>query len=517
MVFVESQANDLSKAKVSNFYATLLSLWLPALALTAYLSQTTPLMIPGSDVWLHLIRIEHDLDSTWHTIWHVIKNLFGINDLLYLANLIHRTQSLISFALVFVSAKLILTVVFYKSSTSQVIINTGSWLAVIFWTVMHGFFAGPIFASWFIVFANNYQIAYPTYFFGVATLIYALHLYSLYKFNLKTVVLLAITATCIVFTGVIHASELPYFILAGLFLILAFFKIRLLPAYIGITAIFAAIIYLSFDSLPGIKTPTLFKVLSQESNNGTISTITSTGAETLSSDYGYNTFNYYFVFAFLSTALVTLLLQFKNNNSTDKRILVFILLSSTPSLLYLTNFGAGLLGMITYPTLAYRFTWSSFLFLGPAILTIYLYNHLKKIKWIAFALPLIALISIPLLSLKFERQQISYHYVRSLHKTLDPSNTRSGFSPHQKEWFEDAYSKIIQANFKKPICVDIYTAQYLYFNKNYKNVILPSRRYRGTGIQVDKELYDQCKYPINGGTVFKDLGITRGPWDYRGW
>jgi hypothetical protein len=426
MVFTQSNVNDLPKAEHNLTCAYFLAIGLPALVLAAYLLNTTPLMIPGSDVWLHLISIEYDLDTTWHSIWHVIMNLFGINDLLYLANVIHRTQSLISFALVFISAKLILTVIFHKISTPHVIIIAGSWLAVVFWTVMHGFFAGPIFASWFIVFANNYQIAYPAYFLGIATLIYAIHLYSLHKFNLKTVALLAVTVICIIFAGVIHASELPYFILAGIFLILAFFKIRLLPIYIGITSAFAAILYWSFDSLPGIRTPTLFKVLNREPSNEVINAITSIGAETLASDYGYNTFNYFFIFAFLSTAVVTVLLQFKNNNSTNKRILFFILLSSTPSLLYLTNFGAGLLGMITYPTLAYRFTWSSFLFLGPSILVIYLYNHLSKIKWIAFILPLTAVLLIPLLSLKFERQQVSYHYVRSLQKTL-PIKYPGGF------------------------------------------------------------------------------------------
>jgi hypothetical protein len=493
------------------------SQWIPFAILALYLLQTTPLMIPGSDVWLHLIRIENNSDGVWHSLWHTIMNFLGIHDLLYLANFIHKTQSLISFVLIFISAKLILEVIFYQSNTRNTAINIGAWLAVIFWTVMHGFFAGPIFASWFIVFANNYQIAYPAYFFGVASIIYALHLHILHRQKVKPTLLIAVAIACIIFTGVIHASDLPYFILASIFLALAFFQKKYIPIYLAITIVFMALIYTIFDPMPRTKVPTLFKIIDETPPNEFIHAISNIGQETLTSDYGFNTFNYFFIFAFASVIAIILLQKDKNNIPINQRLILFILLSSTPSLLYLTNFGAGLLGMITYPSLAYRFTWSSFLFLGPSILAIYLYIKLQKFKWVVILIQITALITIPLLSFKFEEQQVSYHYVRSLYKTLDPSNTRAGFSAEQSEWFENAYTKIVQANFKNPICVDIYTAQYLYFQKNYKNVILPSRRYRGTGIKVDKSLYRQCKYPIDGGTVFKDLGITSGPWSYRGW
>lgn len=493
------------------------SQWIPFTILALYLLQTTPLMIPGSDVWLHLIRIEKNSDGAWHSLWHTIMNFLGIHDLLYLANIIHKTQSLISFALIYISAKLILEVIFYQSNTRNTVINIGAWLAVIFWTVMHGFFAGPIFASWFIVFANNYQIAYPSYFLGVACIIYAIHLHILHQQMLKPTLLIAVTAACIIFTGVIHASELPYFILASIFLALAFFQKRYIPIYLSITIVFIALVYSAFDSMPKTKGPALFEIIDKTPPNEFIHAISSIGQETLNSEYGFNTFNYFFIIAFASVIAIIILQKDKNNIPINQRLILFILISSTPSLLYLTNFGSGLLGMITYPSLAYRFTWSSFLFLGPSILAIYFYIKLQKFKWVAILIPITALITIPLLSFKFEEQQVSYHYVRSLHKTLDPSNTRAGFSAEQSEWFENAYTKIIQANFKKPICVDIYTAQYLYFQKNYKNLILPSRRYRGTGIKVDKALYRQCKYPIDGGTVFKDLGITSGPWSYSGW
>lgn len=500
-----------------SFKKNLWTQWIPFAILTLYLLRTTPLMIPGSDIWLHLINIEHNTGRAWHSIWHAIMNFLGINDLLYLAGFIHKIQSLISFALIYISAKLILEVIFYQSNTPNTVINIGAWLAVIFWTVMHGFFAGPIFASWFIVFANNYQIAYPTYFFGVACIIYAAHLYLRHQQELKPALLISVTIACIIFTGVIHASELPYFILACIFLILASFKVRLIPAYITILVTFMGLIYVAFDSIPGTRIPTLFKIINKTSPNEVIQTIASIGQETLASGYGFNTFNYFFVFAFASVIAIIILQKNESITPINQRLILFILLSSTPSLLYLTNFGAGLLGMITYPTLAYRFTWSSFLFLGPSILAIYLYIKFHKFRWIAIAMPLAALTTIPLLSWKFEEQQVSYHYVRSLYKTLDASNTRSGFSPERKAWFEDAYIKIIQANFEEPICTDIYTAQYLYFQKNYKNVILPSRRYRGTGIQVDSALYNQCKYPADGGQVLKDLSISHAPWNHGAW
>lgn len=496
--------------------ANLLTLWLPFAALSLYLLQTTPLMIPGSDIWIHLIQIEHNSGRAWHKIWHALMNALGLFDLLHLANVIHKTQSLISFSLIFISARLILAVIFFNNKPNAILLNLYSWLAVIFWAIMHGFFAGPIYAAWFVVFANNYQIAYPTYFFGIACVIYGIHLYTIRGNNLSSLLYFSTAVGCVIFIALIHASELPYFILASIFLMIVFFKIRHLPIYLTLIFTSSLLLYSFFDNISS-RRPALFSIKGEKGFEQMISSIHQTGMETLASEYGFNTFNYFFIFAFLAI-LFTCLLVFRDKKiKLNKNLIAFILLSSTPALMYLTHLGAGLLGMITYPTLAYRFTWSTFLFLVPSILSIYLFFYFTKFKWIAHAYPIIILIIIPFLSFNFENQQVSYKHVRSLFKALDPTSTRAGLSDEQQKWLDNTLEILEKQKFEKPICIDIYTAHYLYFSKRFSNVILMPHYFGFVGTSIDRHSNHGCRHPVDGGYVFKSLGITRGPWSYKAW
>jgi len=494
---------------------THISWWLPALALITYASQTHPLMWPGSDVWVHLMLIENS-GRAWHDAWRFFASVFGIQDLLALINVIHVAQSAISFLLVYAASRLIFITLFYNSKISPHAINYYSWSALAIWVLMHGFHAGPVWASWFVIFANNYQIALPVYIFGIASIIYTGHLIATNADRFNVLFFGSLSVASVLFTAIIHAAELPYFILSISFLIIAFFDKRYLKLYFVTLLLFAAISIVSIEIF-SYRKPAFYELLVNQSLTQALMTIQSTGSATLSGEYGYNTFNYWFLSSFLLLCVSFVFSYMHKGRSTQSKLMFFILLSSIPALMYSTAFGAGLLGMITYPDLAYRFTWSTFLFLAFPLAALYFTQRFSLPKFMMPALMVVCMASIPILSKFYEQDRVSYQYAISLIKALDSTKTFAGMSSTQQAWLDDAHEQLLQSNLSKPFCTDIFTAHYLYFQKRYQNVIIPRRYMISADLKHDRKLYDRCKFPMDGGFLHHEMGIKTGPWNYNPW
>lgn len=496
----------------SNLYV---SWWLPSLALVTYTSQTHPLMWPGSDVWVHLMLIENS-GRAWHDAWRFFAAVFGMQDLLALINVIHVVQSAASFLLVFAASRLTFVVLFHNTNISPHAINYYSWSALAVWVLMHGFNAGPVWTSWFVVFANNYQIALPVYVFGMASIIYTTHLIATNADRFKVLVFGTLSLASIVFTAIIHAAELPYFILSIGFLIIAFFEKKHLKLYLVALLLFAAISIAAIEFF-SYRKPAFYELLANQSLTQAWTTIQSTGSATLSGEYGYNTFNYWFFSSFLLVCISVVAAYMHKGRSTQSKLMFFVLLSSIPALMYSTAFGAGLLGMITYPDLAYRFTWSTFLFLAFPLTAIYLTQRFSLPRFMMPALMVVAMATIPMVSKFYEQDRVSYQYAVSLVKTLDSTKTFSGMSTTQQAWLDDAHKRLLQLNLSQPFCTDIFTAHYLYFQKRYQNVIIPRRYMISADLKHDRALYDRCRFPMDGGFLHQEMGIKPGPWNYNPW
>jgi len=505
--FKEAHANSLKEY---------VSFWIPFIAICVYSLSSHPHMWPGSDVWVHLMLIEHNNGRIWHDFWVYIYKVFNIDNTLQLINIIHSAQTLASFILLYLSTRIILNLIYHETNVEKYQINLASWLSTAIWAMMHGFHSGPVWASWFVIFANNYQIALPVYFFGVACIIKSLHLIQTHQQTSQKALYMALLIASVCFVAVIHAAEIPYFIFSGLFLIVVFFNKKYIVHYITLAATAMVTLYFLLQYY-SYRLPTLFEVVLENGFIGSISATQQIGAETLSGPYGYNTFNYWFYATILCALIMFAVTLRQNKNSFAHKVLAFIMLSSIPAILYSFNFGAGLLGLITYPELAYRFTWSTFLFMGIPILAVYTCQAfpLKKVHVLLVSLSIF--IVIPLLSYKFEADKVSYHYAVSMIKSLDDTKTLSGLSAEQQAWLDDTHKRLLENPVNELVCTDIFTAHYLYFQKNYREVIIPRRYLISAEMRHDRRVYDRCTFPKSGGSVIRNLNPNPSPWNYNSW
>jgi hypothetical protein len=168
--------------------------------------------------------------------------------------------------------------------------------------------------------------------------------------------------------------------------------------------------------------------------------------------------------------------------------------------------------MITGLDIAWRFTFSSFLFMAPALalLSVSLaWTTLAKTCF-QFALALGLIISVLLTSRLTETQLVSYRYARSLALSFSAEQMRFGLKTEQRQWLDSVHQKLMTASPKKMICTDMFTAYYLFFIKDYDQVVLPDR----ISIFVDsKRSQPKCAFPQDGGDI-KSLNVGAVPWNF---
>ena len=200
-----------------------------ALLSVVFVANSYPFMYPAFDMWWHMAWIElaNEYSSSdirvWHRLWSEIFEIINIKDFFEKSLIIHRAQFLVTFASVWAAGYLILRTVFIGASLRRIELAVNSWFGVVIWLIINGSISmsrgGPGYSvttqSWISWYSINYQITLPIYLLSTAGLLY---LVAVPARNVVNIGLAISVAVGVVMIALIHSAEIPYFILASIFI-----------------------------------------------------------------------------------------------------------------------------------------------------------------------------------------------------------------------------------------------------------------------------------------------------------
>jgi len=500
------------------------SLLIPAGVWLLYSWASSPMMYPGFDIWSHLAHMEWTdaRSEPWRLFWAGVFDAFDTSDYFEKAQLIHRVQLLLMGCMLFFSARWVLLLALSKTQTLLYLFNLAAWFSLLIWLVMHGTVSTPVFGqnpvwqSWVQWYSVNYQIALPLYVFSASSLMFGLFGREAHSDSYPSWFYLTMGLAAALGVAVIHAAELPYLLLALLAIGLIWFKWSLKWYYLalGITIGFLGYFGLKFS----YALPEGLHALRNTGWRGFLQSVAANGHQMVNGlNRGNASWNYWYwatTLAAVAALLISLRFNKLNNNdskSVNTRVVLFILLSMLPAAMLQFKWTSGLMTMITYPALAWRFTFSSFLFVAPAALFLILCNVFPR--WQAaklFTAMGACFIFLVLVSSKLtETHSVSYQYAKSVVMALSAEKMSFGATPKQKEWVLSVKEGLEKSRVSTPVCTDMFTAYHLFFIHRYENVVLPNRI---SGIIDPQRTEAGCNFPIEGGAVVKSLGVGPSPW-----
>jgi len=502
---------------------TLLTLIAPGAVWTAYALLSYPLMYPGLDVWLHLVWMEFDgnRQEVWHQVWSGVFKAFGLESYFAKAKLIHSMQVLMTGGLLFGAGRWLLVLVFANQKLAPAALNLAAWLAVLMWAIMHGTKSSPIgsgidmWFGWLQWYSVNYQIALPMYVFAIAALLYGMfgHWVQPQLFRRWPYFMAAGLAT--VGVAALHAAELPYVLVAMLLVGVLWLRWAWRWYYLVSTLALMALIWLGLQF--SYKLPTGFEVLAQGGPSALLEQVYANGLLIIEGlNRGNASWNYWYWVALVLAGTAWLMLWRLPSLPTrglQLRIAGLVLASSAPAAMLHFTWTAGVLAMVTYPALAWRFTFSSFLFMGPsmALLALALYwpraTKLGVQALVAGAL----LVGVLLASRQTETNWVSYQYARGVVLSLSPQHMRFGLQPDQQKWLTGLHTHLLDNPPEQLICTDMFTAYYLFFVKGYDHVVLPWRISRFFDPNRNE---GNCQFPKDGGDLVQQLNLGPVPWRF---
>jgi hypothetical protein len=486
---------------------------LPALLFAAYVLYSYPMMYPGLDVYIHLVRIDAGSNGRWALFWHRLFELLQIDQALLRALMIHRVQTALTGVLLYLTAAWLLRLVFSSLRVDTALIRLGAWYSVLIWLLMHGTVSRPINGStriwqaWLQWYSVNYQIALPLALFAVAALLYGLLAAGLRR--AQRAAYLAAAATAAGTTALIHAAEVPYVLFALLLAGLLFYRRAWRRWYLAAAA--AALLLLLLGLTQSYRLPHGFVVLQRDGFAALIAEWAAAGRQlTDGLNRGNAGWNLWF-WVTTAMALAALRLLWPQLSSLPRRVLLLVLLSALPAAGLYHAWTAGLPALVTYPRLAWRFVFASLLFVAPALLLIAVVQHdrPRRAPLVLSGLFGLLLAAVLLVSYVYEPNRVSFRYARSLLFALDPQAMYFRLPPAEAAWLADLEARLAAQPPQQPLCTDTFTAYRLYFERGYPAVALPERL---TDDMRPPLPPTDCRFPRDGGPVLQQLGVAPPPW-----
>ncbi len=388
-----------------------------------------PMMYPGYDFGLHLNTI-NDLsthsNNFWHTVWANTFAHFGIPDVASQRGLIiHRTQSFITLALLMTSA-------FWFLGTALKRLDRHAQLqlaavAVLFWLVLHGTYSSPPgergtshVLSWLLWYSINYQITLPLFFFGAASLLKAVTAPS----RLATLLWLALVVATAYLIARVHVAELVYFVFIGG----CIFLIYVLPGQSWRTLLIGALV-VAFVVWGGqqfsYREPLLIDLMRRSSNWAEfIQFIDHYGLRMVGMNLNRSATSWHSLY---SVSLFAALLAWVfARTPAARRLAALVVLSTALALGIQFHYSAGLLATVMYEFVAWRFGFSTLLFLAVVLLVgMWMERRPQSTSpWrtsgLLMGLPLGVLALVVLYARAFEHFSPAYQFAKSLLFSLDP-------------------------------------------------------------------------------------------------
>jgi hypothetical protein len=463
----------------------------PSLALVTLVlaaMQTYPMMYPGYDIWWHLDVINsvshfkgHSY-GRWHWIWNRLLQPNESSDVFEQALLIHRSQFALTVILIFSSSLLILATIFKNHKLPAWLTSGLSLVAVAYWLLMHGTssstaFGGEMSAvtlSWMNWYSVSHQISLPIYVFGAGLALYLLGGPKLGRQG-KTLTAVGVVVS-FVLVAVIHAAELPYFLFVLLVAGIVYKTRSQRDAFfVTVVGVLICLFTVFIATNIGYGRPDIVEKISSGNWTQIFASIISDG--NLLVDGGMNrgetSWNGLYSLAFVVLLVSGLEAKIRFSDGAMLRGIICIAISGAmPALLY-DRFGAGILAQITYPLLAWRFSFSSLLFVAPSVLgaLIYLLVRLRPSNIAPLVLVVLIFGAYLQSSNKFEPARLN---ARGLIASTQPDIIRFGLKSDELTELTALKNWVMDGGESRMKCVDVFSSYYLHYYMKIRNICLPS-------------------------------------------
>jgi hypothetical protein len=490
-----------------------------------FVFNSYPFMYPGYDMWWHMGSIEFaHLSSNgaqgrfyWHAFWGWLLPELNIHGIFDRALIIHRVQLSLTALMVGASGYLALRAAFHKTAATRAELLLCALLGVLVWFLMHGTWSmaiggGPdsyALMPWISWYSLNYQISLPFTLLASAALIYAV---SMPLGMAQRVLMWLLCAATIAVAAVIHAAEVPYFLFSAVLVGALYIRGRRAALLLS-ALVLAGVIFVSAALRFSDRVPELIHVLLRGEWRLLWSNVNEYGHALVDlklnrSLTGWNTLTS----ASFGLLVLSILVARQSLQSVEMRPMVFVLATGLMPLALLWKWSAGLLAMVTYLYVAWRFAFASFLFLGiPVFLVVVrLYFGRRMGLSTQMALTLVVALVVASYSRWADPAHVVLRMSSSLTKSLDSEKMHYGLLPEEQRGLDLMYSKLVALNLDVALCVDVFSANYLFFLKGYRNVYLPANLEMLPTVEHQNA---SCQFPRDGGDLRK-LGIPQPPWRF---
>ena len=495
----------------------------------AFIANSHPFMFPGYDVWWHLGNISSASQPgatgysgrfIWHGIWSRVFEFWPDLGLWERALVIHRVQFLLAAVLIWLAGYWVLSVIFVRAQLARWEVPLLALIGAVVWMLMLGTWSqahaggseSRVVLPWILWYSINYQIALPFCMLAVAALLYAV---GMPLSASRRSLMLAICAVSVGTVMWVHAAEVPYFGLSAVFLMVAYLRgsrlWRLLPLLI-LLALIVGYVALQFS----YRMPESVRLVMGGDWNLLTERVGDLGARMVRGklNRAVTSWNTLHVVSGL-LMLVALPLAWRLREWVSVRAMVFVLLTGLMPLALLFESSAGVLAMVTHLGIAWRFSFASLLFLGIPVFLGVLGVWLRQAGAWRQGGQVLAIIVIVLGVYShtrwFDPAQVTRTFATALYRSLDPQKMYFGLSASEQAALDAMHHQLVQSNPRQPLCIDVFSAYYLFFLKDYRNVYMPANIRR---LPIAGQDPHACPFPREGEDL-ASVGLTRPDWRFN--
>lgn len=415
-----------------------------------------PFLIYPYDVYTHLQWIDEQSNrqlmsesrKVWHYTWSSIFQFLYIDrtEIFLRARIIHFTQILISFFIIFYFSKVMIRNLFNNINSLE--LNYVAYWATLIWFTVYSTYSVHHHQVWILWYSVNYQISLL-----FTLLITALSLSLILEpLSIKRKIIYALLV--LIFSGIIlqiHTMEYIYYlmymgVLAIVFAdkIIKLWKRNLLYSIpITLILIFLLIKFIHYINTLAYRKSSLFNYLSFEKLPDLFSEIQSKG-KLLITHYNkasttINELMYLSFILFIIMFVIIIYRRYKGYPTyINIRFSIFLFITSLFIVIPLTKITGGIASIITYTTVAWRFYFSSLLFLMLPIVVFYFYRitPIKKLYIINITI-FTLLLGTTIYSKYFSITQNYYKNIISIKNTFNSEKMRFNLSDKEIKMIGD--------------------------------------------------------------------------------
>ena len=421
--------------KISKLHYSYLILSLFTLS---FVLLTNPFLRYPYDIFAHLIAIDELYQGAthttttiqqgrllWHGIWANFFHLFHIESqaLFLRAKLIYTIQTMIALLSVFYFSHVLLRNLF-KKIEKQTLLYLSTWSTVI-WLIVYATHSVYYHLVWNLWYSVNYQITLALFWYLTAlTLVLILEkkTFIVKIFFILQIVLIAR------FILQVHAMEFMYYLMYIALLSLLYIQ-TLYHLFKKYYYLFVPILILLIYTIPHYikESSKIFYYLHQDHFFLLYKEISRIGHIIITSlnraDSGSVNELMFFLFCISPIILLYLIFQKKKNITyINYKILIFVFISASFIFIPLTQFTAGLFGLIARPDVIHRIYYSSSLFL---LLPIFSYLIVKKmsisIQYLHMIILIVLIATYTLSKYSHTTNHFFYKNIHSIQNSFNPN------------------------------------------------------------------------------------------------